>query len=338
MRHRRARHGRGPAAPSRCRSRRRPPTATADRLAVLAGARHARGSASACRASSTPRRARRSGRSAAPRSRRRWPDPGRRLPGAQHRPDLRHRRPDRGAPGGTRCDAALAWRPEELYLYPLYVRPLTGLGRARTPDGPTADWDAQRLRAVPAGPGPSAAPPATSRCRCGMFRRADAPRRGRRPTTAARTTAWSASAAAPVVHPRPALLVRLRGRAARRCGRIIDDYLRRPPADFARAEVRLRARRRRGAPPACSSRCCRPRAWTAADVPRAVRRRPAATTSPASWTARRARLAGPAPGRPAAADRRGPGALRRDRARAVLRRRPGRDGRVRGEVTRRRWT
>src|SRR5690606_23764547 len=26
-------------------------------------------------------------------------------------------------------DAALAWRPEELYLYPLYVRPLTGLAR-----------------------------------------------------------------------------------------------------------------------------------------------------------------------------------------------------------------
>src|SRR4029453_15173151 len=24
---------------------------------------------------------------------------------------------------------ALRWRPEELYLYPLYVRPLTGLGR-----------------------------------------------------------------------------------------------------------------------------------------------------------------------------------------------------------------
>ncbi|GIH22763.1 coproporphyrinogen III oxidase [Acrocarpospora phusangensis] len=36
-------------------------------------------------------------------------------------------------------DAALAWRPEEIYLYPLYVRPLTGLdrhGRA---------WDDQRL-------------------------------------------------------------------------------------------------------------------------------------------------------------------------------------------------
>lgn len=36
-------------------------------------------------------------------------------------------------------DAALAWRPEELYLYPLYVRPLTGLGlRPR-------EWDDQRL-------------------------------------------------------------------------------------------------------------------------------------------------------------------------------------------------
>ncbi|GAA1008835.1 coproporphyrinogen III oxidase [Acrocarpospora pleiomorpha] len=36
-------------------------------------------------------------------------------------------------------DAALAWRPEEIYLYPLYVRPLTGLGRHGR------DWDDQRL-------------------------------------------------------------------------------------------------------------------------------------------------------------------------------------------------
>ncbi|OLT31164.1 coproporphyrinogen III oxidase [Actinomadura sp. CNU-125] len=36
-------------------------------------------------------------------------------------------------------DAALTWRPEELYLYPLYVRPLTGLGRR------AHDWDDQRL-------------------------------------------------------------------------------------------------------------------------------------------------------------------------------------------------
>lgn len=46
-------------------------------------------------------------------------------------------------------DAALAWRPEELYLYPLYVRPLTGLGRR--PDEPAAAWDEQRLRLYRAG-------------------------------------------------------------------------------------------------------------------------------------------------------------------------------------------
>jgi oxygen-independent coproporphyrinogen-3 oxidase len=39
---------------------------------------------------------------------------------------------------------ALQWRPEEIYLYPLYVRPLTGLGR-RAADGPDPAWDAQRL-------------------------------------------------------------------------------------------------------------------------------------------------------------------------------------------------
>ncbi|MER7168147.1 STM4012 family radical SAM protein [Micromonospora sp. NPDC000207] len=38
--------------------------------------------------------------------------------------------------------AALAWHPEELYLYPLYVRPLTGLGRR---SHRRADWDAERL-------------------------------------------------------------------------------------------------------------------------------------------------------------------------------------------------
>ncbi|MFJ8196386.1 STM4012 family radical SAM protein [Streptomyces sp. NPDC096152] len=43
----------------------------------------------------------------------------------------------------TSLDAALAWRPEELYLYPLYVRPLTGLAR-RTAHTDRA-WDEQRL-------------------------------------------------------------------------------------------------------------------------------------------------------------------------------------------------
>ncbi|MFD4374270.1 STM4012 family radical SAM protein [Streptomyces sp. NPDC058486] len=42
-------------------------------------------------------------------------------------------------------DAALAWRPEELYLYPLYVRPLTGLGRSGPAESDRA-WDERRLR------------------------------------------------------------------------------------------------------------------------------------------------------------------------------------------------
>jgi len=44
-------------------------------------------------------------------------------------------------------DAALAWAPEEIYLYPLYVRPLTGLGRRELPllgDSPPVIAD-QRL-------------------------------------------------------------------------------------------------------------------------------------------------------------------------------------------------
>ncbi|MFE7975855.1 STM4012 family radical SAM protein [Streptomyces shenzhenensis] len=43
-------------------------------------------------------------------------------------------------------DAALAWQPEELYLYPLYVRPLTGLGRHHGGAPGEAAWDEQRLR------------------------------------------------------------------------------------------------------------------------------------------------------------------------------------------------
>jgi coproporphyrinogen III oxidase-like Fe-S oxidoreductase len=63
-----------------------------------------------------------------------------------------------GQTGGTwraSLDAALSHRPEELYLYPLYVRPLTGLGRRRgrsqATGGPTqaprrTPWDDQRMR------------------------------------------------------------------------------------------------------------------------------------------------------------------------------------------------
>lgn len=56
-------------------------------------------------------------------------------------------------------DAALSWQPEELYLYPLYIRPLTGLGRsAEAADSEVAGsesgleaWDQQRLRLYRAG-------------------------------------------------------------------------------------------------------------------------------------------------------------------------------------------
>lgn len=42
-------------------------------------------------------------------------------------------------------EAALAWAPEEIYLYPLYVRPLTGLGRRAPSKADDRAWDAQRL-------------------------------------------------------------------------------------------------------------------------------------------------------------------------------------------------
>ncbi|MEN3615319.1 STM4012 family radical SAM protein [Plantactinospora sp. ZYX-F-223] len=57
-----------------------------------------------------------------------------------------------GIPGQTSAtwaesiSSALRWRPEEVFLYPLYVRPLTGLGRTpATADGVDPAWDAQRL-------------------------------------------------------------------------------------------------------------------------------------------------------------------------------------------------
>jgi oxygen-independent coproporphyrinogen-3 oxidase len=58
-----------------------------------------------------------------------------------------------GLPGQTvatwlhSLECALRYRPEELYLYPLYVRPLTGLGRSRRA------WDDVRLACYRAGRG-----------------------------------------------------------------------------------------------------------------------------------------------------------------------------------------
>ncbi|MEV7288943.1 STM4012 family radical SAM protein [Streptomyces sp. NPDC093252] len=72
-------------------------------------------------------------------------------------------------------DAALAWRPEELYLYPLYVRPLTGLDRHRqgTPDADAA-WDVHRLRLYHHGRDHLLAH-GYEQVSMRMFRRADAP-------------------------------------------------------------------------------------------------------------------------------------------------------------------
>ncbi|MFJ2568060.1 STM4012 family radical SAM protein [Streptomyces sp. NPDC087568] len=75
-------------------------------------------------------------------------------------------------------DAALAWRPEELYLYPLYVRPLTGLGRHRgSAPGGDADWDEQRLRLYRHGRDHLLAR-GYQQVSMRMFRRADAPATG----------------------------------------------------------------------------------------------------------------------------------------------------------------
>lgn len=77
----------------------------------------------------------------------------------------------------TSLDAALGWRPEELYLYPLYVRPLTGLGRLGADGEAAADaaWDEQRLRLYRAGRDHLLAH-GYEQVSMRMFRRSDAPR------------------------------------------------------------------------------------------------------------------------------------------------------------------
>ncbi|WP_151772262.1 STM4012 family radical SAM protein [Streptomyces abyssomicinicus] len=72
-------------------------------------------------------------------------------------------------------DAALAWDPEEIYLYPLYVRPLTGLGRL----GADADaaWDRHRLALYRQGRDHLRDRGYEQRS-MRMFRRADAPATG----------------------------------------------------------------------------------------------------------------------------------------------------------------
>ncbi|GAB2879291.1 STM4012 family radical SAM protein [Streptomyces mayteni] len=74
-------------------------------------------------------------------------------------------------------DAALAWRPEEIYLYPLYVRPLTGLGRHADPAAADRAWDEARLSRYREGRDHLLAS-GYQQASMRMFRRADAPAQG----------------------------------------------------------------------------------------------------------------------------------------------------------------
>ncbi|MFJ9554738.1 STM4012 family radical SAM protein [Nocardiopsis sp. NPDC101807] len=68
-------------------------------------------------------------------------------------------------------DTALEWAPEEVYLYPLYVRPLTGLGRR------ARDWDDHRLGLYRQGRD-HLLERGYEQVSMRMFRRADAPAAG----------------------------------------------------------------------------------------------------------------------------------------------------------------
>ncbi|MGY4741711.1 STM4012 family radical SAM protein [Streptomyces sp. ATMOS53] len=140
-------------------------------------------------------------------------------------------------------DAALAWRPEELYLYPLYVRPLTGLDRRGASPDPA--WDEQRLRLYRAGRDHLLAHGYTQHS-MRMFRRTDAPPQGA-DDYACQTDgmiglgcgARSYTAALHYSFDYAVGMHRIRG--------IIDDYV--ATADFTRAEAghpmnRHEARRR----------------------------------------------------------------------------------------------
>ncbi|MFB6521257.1 STM4012 family radical SAM protein [Streptomyces sp. NPDC056401] len=130
-------------------------------------------------------------------------------------------------------DAALAWRPEELYLYPLYVRPLTGLGR-RPADASSAGWDEQRLRLYRAGRDHLLAA-GYEQVSMRMFRRAGAPQEAA-DDYACQTDGMiglgcGARSYTAELHYSFDYAVDMR-----QIRTIVDDYVSRPEEDFARAE------------------------------------------------------------------------------------------------------
>ncbi|WP_435240953.1 STM4012 family radical SAM protein [Streptomyces cucumeris] len=130
-------------------------------------------------------------------------------------------------------DAALAWHPEELYLYPLYVRPLTGLGRKGVPET-DAEWDARRLRLYALGRDHLLAR-GYEQVSMRMFRRADAPATGGGDhvcqTDGMIGLGCGARSYTSGLHYSFDYAVDMR-----QIRGIIDDYVSRPAADFARAE------------------------------------------------------------------------------------------------------
>ncbi|MGW1725726.1 STM4012 family radical SAM protein [Streptomyces sp. NPDC002306] len=129
-------------------------------------------------------------------------------------------------------DAALAWRPEELYLYPLYIRPLTGLGR-RAGDADPA-WDEQRLRLYRLGRDHLLGHGYTQQS-MRMFRRADAPPQGA-DDYACQTDGMiglgcGARSYTAGLHYSFDYAV-----GTHEIRSIVDDYVSRPAADFAHAE------------------------------------------------------------------------------------------------------
>jgi oxygen-independent coproporphyrinogen-3 oxidase len=130
--------------------------------------------------------------------------------------------------------AALAWEPEELYLYPLYVRPLTGLAR-REQTGPDPEWDARRLALYRSGRDCLLAA-GYEQVSMRMFRRSAAPQAGGTEyccqTDGMIGLGCGARSYTSGLHysfDYAVSMTEIRG--------IIDDYVSRPAADFDHAEV-----------------------------------------------------------------------------------------------------
>ncbi|GAA2423442.1 STM4012 family radical SAM protein [Streptomyces macrosporus] len=132
-------------------------------------------------------------------------------------------------------DAALAWEPEELYLYPLYVRPLTGLGRAPSDGAPDRAWDEQRLTLYRHGRDHLLAH-GYEQVSMRMFRRRGAPAAAAADhacqTDGMVGLGCGARSYTSALHYSFDYAVDMR-----RIRAIVDDYVARPAESFARAEV-----------------------------------------------------------------------------------------------------